>query len=422
MQYAGALCRLSGYFVDRFRSRSFLGRLLEALGDKVGREELMARSIALIKELTGYRLLLLIVRESSRWRVTHLDVSQGNVMVDSTAYIEDLLNGEGDRTVFRAALAQGKDIYYEPDLQSRSENSYGVLPGILNPDEKLGSQAVFMMRAGETVVGALSLDFVITNALSPAHRQLLGHFASWLGKLILQDDSFKSLNERVKLLDDIHAVADILSRVWHSSYGELYSLRNLVDACVASDDVGADSELKSNLRQLQLGIEHLSKIPEQLGPRRRELLLESVETDSLWTAVKLQLEAKAAVVAAEVLIDGDPDRVWADREILTMALCQVLDNSLDACRKRPMRRVILRTRRVSDIEVELTVSDTGVGGTAADLVKMQQLGYTTKSNGIGYGLFWVRQHVAKMEGRFLLASEGVNAGMNVSIFIPRARN
>lgn len=422
LQYAAALCRLSGYVVERVRSRSFLGRLLEALGDKVSREELVARSVALIKDLTGYRLLLLIVRQAGRWQVGHWDIPQGHVLIDPTAYVEDLLNAGEDRSQFRIALAQGKDTYYEPDLEDRPSSSYGVAPGILKPGEKLRSQAVFMLRYGGVVVGGLSLDFVITNALSPAHRELLRHFAAWLGRLFLQEDSLNSLNERVKLLDDLHAVADILSKVWHSSEGELYSLRNLVDACLASENVGEDSELKAHLRELQLGIDRVSKIPEQLGPRRRELRPEAVDTESLWAAVKDQLGAKAAHLHVRVLIGGFNDQVWADREVLQMALHQLLDNSLDACRDQPVRQITLQTVRFSDIETELKVSDTGIGGTVEDLVKMPQLGYTTKPNGIGYGLFWVRQHVARMEGRFLLASDGPNAGMNASIFIPRARD
>jgi GAF domain-containing protein len=418
LQYATALCRLSGYVVERVRSRSFLGRLLEVLGDKLGPEELVARSVALIKDLKGYRLLLLVVSDGSRWRVKLWDVPQGYLMGDPTTFVEDLLNGDGSRTQFRLAVAQGKDLYYEPDLGRAEDTAYGIVPGMLKGDERLGSQAVFMLRSGGSVVGALSLDFVITNALSPGQRDMLRHFAAWLGKLMLQEASVERLNDRVRLLDDLQSVADILSKVWHSSDGELYSLRNLVAECLRSEDVADGSDLKRNLQGLQLGIDRVSKIPEQLGPRRRDLQFELVETDPLWAAVREQLGAKAAHLDVRIVTDGVNDRVRADREILRMVLYQLLDNSLDACRDQPVRQITLRTTRVSELETELKVSDTGVGSTSDGLLRMVQLGYTTKPNGIGYGLFWVRQHVAKMEGRFLLYSDGPNTGMHASVLLP----
>lgn len=422
LQYAGALCRLSGYHAYRLRAQSFMSRLLQSLGDKGDREELVSRSIQLIKELTGYRLLLLIVRESSRWRINRVDVSKGAVTAETTSYIEGLLNSQEPRTLFRMALAKGSDTFYEPALASLPEGSYGVLSEVLDADEAVRSQAVFMLRAGEVIVGALSLDFVVTNALSHRHLELLSHFAAWLGKLILQDDSVKTLSERVKLLDQLQPVADVLSRVWHSSEGELYLLRNLVEACLASEGVTNQPELRSHLRDLQVGIKHISRLPERLGARKQPPHFESIEAQLLSDEVLELLRSKAAQLEVSVSSDVGAARVWADRDTLKMVLYHLLDNALDACSGQQVRTIALRTRPAADNMTEIAVSDSGMGAAADDLARMVTLGYTTKPNGIGYGLFWVKQHVAEMEGTFVLHSDGPGAGLTATVKMPKTRN
>jgi|GEM_PF-4286454 len=420
LEYAETLCRLSGHFVDRLRIRAFLSRVLQTLGEKGSREELVKRSIGLIRELTGYRLLLFIVRDTNagKWRITNLDVSSGKTTgQEIAAYVEETLNSAKGRTLLETALSQNKDIYYEPNVLSRPKHSYFVPPGLLAEDEKLGSQAVFMMRAGEFIVGALSLDFVITNALSPSQRELLGYFACWLGKLIMQDDSLKDLSRRIELLEGLQSFTDMLSRIWHSSEGQLYSLRNLCEACLHDQNVTDKTELHDNLSKLQIGIEQISGMPSRIAALARVPVAENVNTGTIWREIVNDLSAKAKHMKVLVEKEGEPNHVWADKDILWMILYHLLDNALDACKDQPERKVSLRSRKLSDSRVELCVADSGRGIAPSEIDHVTDLGYTTKGHGIGYGLFWVKQRVLDMQGEFHLISAGINMGASAIIVL-----
>ncbi|MHB9098474.1 MAG: sensor histidine kinase, partial [Syntrophales bacterium] len=356
-------------------------------------------------------LFIVMDANSGKWRVTNVDVSSGKTTgQEIAAYVEELLNSAKGRTILEAALAQNKDIYYEPNVLSRPKYSYFVPPGILTEDEKLCSQAVFMMRAGEVIVGALSLDFVITNALSPSQRELLGYFACWLGKLILQDDSLKDLSSRVELLEGLQSFTDMLSRTWHSSEGQLYSLRNLCEACLHDQNVKDKTELHDNLSKLQIGIEQISGMPSKIAALARVPIAENVNTGSVWQEITNDLSAKAKHLNVLVEKKGEIDHVWADKDILWMILYHLLDNALDACKEQPERKAALRSRKLSDTRVELCVADSGKGIASSEIDHVMDLGYTTKGHGIGYGLFWVKQRVLDMQGEFNLTSAGINMG------------
>lgn len=418
LEYAETLCRLTGHCVDRLRTRYFLSEVLTSLGESISREDLIDNSIAIIKKFTGYRLLLFVIRDSDKWSVTELDVDRPDVIKeDIVRSVETLLNDKERRTLLQAAFAKKDPVYYEPDLQSLPADRYFVPPRVLYDDEKLRSQGVFLMKSGEEVVGGLSLDFVITNALSSQQIDLLAHFARWIGRLILHDKIFEYLRKKVEDMDQIAAFTEFMSRIWHKSDGQLHSLRNLAEACLESPELPETSALSEDLSKLQVGIEQMKGLPTRMKALAITPVFQYVDVIDLWQKVSGELRAKAGNLDVKVTVKGPIQEVYGDKDILEMILYHLLDNALDACENAPNRQVSFSSKALSDSRIELRISDTGKAVSDDEAKKMVKLGYTTKPDGTGSGLYWVKRRTVDMRGDFVIKKRSSGPGMAACLIL-----
>jgi two-component system, NtrC family, sensor histidine kinase HydH len=103
-----------------------------------------------------------------------------------------------------------------------------------------------------------------------------------------------------------------------------------------------------------------------------------------------------------------------DREQMTQALLNLLQNALDAT---PPAGEVTLTSRTIDRGICITVADTGAGIPSASLEKIFNLYYTTKPEGNGLGLSITQQIVAQHDGSIDVAST-VGKGTVFTIDIP----
>ena len=81
------------------------------------------------------------------------------------------------------------------------------------------------------------------------------------------------------------------------------------------------------------------------------------------------------------------------------------------------RQLLIRTRREDDDHVRLTIRDAGSGLSPDSLDSLFDAFYTTKSGGMGIGLFVSRSIVERHEGR-LWAEPNDGPGATFSFSIP----
>ncbi len=117
------------------------------------------------------------------------------------------------------------------------------------------------------------------------------------------------------------------------------------------------------------------------------------------------VESAIAVFAGR--LDGveltmDLDRriptVMADREQLKRVIVNLIDNAAEAMTDMPVRKLNVTTTHSLAETVELTVTDTGLGVTAADKEKLFLPYFSTKRRGTGLGLAIVSRIVTEHHG------------------------
>jgi signal transduction histidine kinase len=116
---------------------------------------------------------------------------------------------------------------------------------------------------------------------------------------------------------------------------------------------------------------------------------------------------------------GDLPRVRVDRVQLQQVVLNLLANSSEAMRHvedRP-RQLLIRTERHDGTQARVSVQDAGLGFQLTDTERLFDALYTTKSNGMGMGLFISRTIVERHRGR-LWAEPNEGHGATFSFSIP----
>jgi two-component system nitrogen regulation sensor histidine kinase NtrY len=100
-----------------------------------------------------------------------------------------------------------------------------------------------------------------------------------------------------------------------------------------------------------------------------------------------------------VNLDRKLPLVIADREQIKGVIVNLVDNAAEAMSDAPVRKLLVTTGQAGPDSVELSVSDTGSGVSAADKEKLFLPYFSTKSRGTGLGLAIVSHIVTEHHGR-----------------------
>ena len=104
-------------------------------------------------------------------------------------------------------------------------------------------------------------------------------------------------------------------------------------------------------------------------------------------------------LAVSVDLDRTIPLVLADKEQLKRVVVNLIDNAVEAMSDAPVRELLLTTSHASPDMVELCVSDTGWGISAADKEKLFLPYFSTKNRGTGLGLAIVSHIVTEHHGK-----------------------
>jgi two-component system, NtrC family, nitrogen regulation sensor histidine kinase NtrY len=104
-------------------------------------------------------------------------------------------------------------------------------------------------------------------------------------------------------------------------------------------------------------------------------------------------------VAVSVEIDRTIPLVLADKEQVKRVIVNLIDNAVEAMNGAPVRKLFIATSHASLDTVQLCVSDTGWGISAADKEKLFLPYFSTKNRGTGLGLAIVSHIITEHHGR-----------------------
>jgi C4-dicarboxylate-specific signal transduction histidine kinase len=156
---------------------------------------------------------------------------------------------------------------------------------------------------------------------------------------------------------------------------------------------------------------------------RKEVTCESVDiNDVIREALDLfSSELQKHQVALQTEFAGDLPCVRGDRVQLQQVVLNLLANSAEAMsyvEDRP-RHLMIRTELHDEAQVRVIVRDAGIGFHPRSAQRMFEALYTTKSNGMGIGLYISRTIVERHRGRLWAESNEVH-GATFSFCIPQA--
>lgn len=104
-------------------------------------------------------------------------------------------------------------------------------------------------------------------------------------------------------------------------------------------------------------------------------------------------------ISVSLQLDRNIPQVMADKEQIKRVIVNLIDNSAEAMKDAPVRRLLIATSQLTSDTVELSVTDTGSGISAADKEKLFLPYFSTKGRGTGLGLAIVSHIITDHHGR-----------------------
>jgi two-component system phosphate regulon sensor histidine kinase PhoR len=241
------------------------------------------------------------------------------------------------------------------------------------------------------------------------------------GALVL----FHDITE-LKKMDQVRR--DFVANVSHELRTPLSILRGYIETLLDSPETSLE-ELSRILRVMERHSKRLDVLAEdlltlaQLESANPHLQLGDIDLSSFFRDVIRDLEKKLANKQLHLLVDVSPNLppIHVDRTRLQEALYNLLDNAVKYSRERGEIRLSARQR---ESEIELTVSDDGVGITKEDLPRIFERFYRADKarspdnvRGTGLGLAIVK-HIAQLHGGRVEAESEVEKGTTIRVVLP----
>ena len=186
---------------------------------------------------------------------------------------------------------------------------------------------------------------------------------------------------------------------------------------------GARETARRTIRDARRASDVIMRLRALFGKKSGTMeLLDLNEATREVIALSLSELQRSGVALLTQLTESLP-RVRGDRVQLQQVIMNLVLNALEAMRgvdDRP-RQLVIRTEPDEKDHVRLTVEDSGVGFEPQGVDRLFDAFYTTKSAGMGIGLFVSRSIIENHQGR-LWAVPNEGAGATFSFSIPCARD
>ncbi|MEO5595815.1 MAG: PAS domain-containing protein [Lysobacteraceae bacterium] len=203
------------------------------------------------------------------------------------------------------------------------------------------------------------------------------------------------------------------------SYSVSHDLRAPLRAITGFSEILATRHRDSLNEQGQRYLDNIVEASQHMGHLIDDLLnyarlgrstiqLRELSLDDIVAPILVQLEARTAIIGAEIRVDPLP-RVVGQPRLLTQVFNNLLDNAMAYCKPGIAPRIQLSSRPAGDHLVAILVSDNGVG-IAPELHEkvfhvFQRLHSQESHPGTGIGLAIVRKSVELMGGSVSVTSE-----------------
>lgn len=231
----------------------------------------------------------------------------------------------------------------------------------------------------------------------------------------LQSDQPQKLASVVALLEQ-HS-GDLASFVSQDPRGQkLLPLLKALANALEQDRAKAQSEIQPLLE----GLEHVRRlIDAQQEFATGRTVNERIElADEIQKAVHLSSANRGGNVPVEMLLESDLQRVLTDRHKLLQIILNLVQNARQAVDDAQSEDAVRVRACQTDGTVVIEVEDDGVGIAPDHLEKIFAHGFTTKSDGHGFGLHSASNAAAELGGTLSATSKGPGLGACFRLELP----
>lgn len=227
-----------------------------------------------------------------------------------------------------------------------------------------------------------------------------------------------------QLQDHIASLGMMLGSMSHGLRGLLTALDGGIyrmESGLAKQDL---NETRSGWDMLRLRIERIRKMVMDVlyYAKSRDLELTQVDLQAFLSDLEATTKPKADKAGVRFVTDfsGAEGTFEADASVLSSAMVNFLENSVDACQmdREKKNHTIIFSAKKSGNQVIFEISDNGIGMDQETKNNMFTLFFSSKgSRGTGIGLFISNDVVSRHHGRISVESE-YNKGTSILVEIP----
>jgi two-component system sensor histidine kinase HydH len=377
--------------------------------------------------------LLLRLVDKQQHRLRESEGFLNTVLESSTEYAIIALDTEGRVTLFN----RGAELIFG----YKAAAMVGTLARALVRDERYDSSdkpfltcgheaevkgrsqiEIEMMRADGTTFGAA----VAITPIRKSESQLLGYLCIIRDLTVERqnEESLRHLREQLAHNEKIAALGRMAAQVAHEvrnplSGLRLYSLhlKGKVEGKIGAVEMSLVDKIINSTNHLSDTVERVISFSRPLTLQRRTADLNRVVTDALQL-----VEPQLAANNVNVILNPGGDESGGSKESaapideasMRSVLINLMLNSIQAMREGG--EMTITTRRSAD-SVHIEIADTGIGMSEELLKNVFEPFYTTKSQGLGLGMYHV-QKVIQLHGGSIKIESAVGGGTRVKIALP----
>jgi signal transduction histidine kinase len=300
---------------------------------------------------------------------------------------------------------------------------FAAKPAVKGIQQALGIQKVIAVpffletrRDGESrreLVGNL-FSFTLSKSFTNGEIELLEAFAQQAAAGIRNARLYRIAEER-------RQAAQIFGTMAFSAAASVHTLRNHIGAFRGHFELLGMKDLTPDLREqlltsnprirsrLDEAAEILDKLHEPWRQADDNQLVDV--TFCLNRAInKIIPDQKTIQVSEDISIQSeladDLPPIKTSPDMFTEAFRVLLKNALEAIQETGRGgKLEIRSRLVDDLSIEILISDTGIGIRPENVSKIFEMRWTSKKEGMGFGLFWTRDYIEGIGGSIKVESE-----------------
>jgi signal transduction histidine kinase len=372
----------------------------------------------IITSLDYKQVLNLIIQEAVRNTPANLvDISlldpASEELIIEVWHPKDLLNVSSIRMKIGEGITGHCFKDKKPILSNDVQNDPLYISCFEQSFEQSGSELCVPLLDDHRVLGVLNLESYRIGAFEDRH---IGMMETLAGQAVIAIQNVRN-KEQIIALEKVITLGDLAGVLFHTLNGDLGAILRWTQEILRNGD--DYSKEKAN------EIINRSSNLRAKANRLKALLDEQTEVLDLRTILESAISEVGipSSITQEVHLPDEISVILASQPQLVYVFSNLIQNALDAmsCRGKLLincRNIELDGNQWNIVEV----SDTGKGVSPDARENIFQLGYTTKFEHTGFGLWWSQTYIKRLGGDLKLKESPAGYSTTFAVILPRKLN